>query len=196
MVVERELRTNRQLWLALGVSVLVGAPILLFYATSDFIGANLSDLYHVSLGSPETWARIPGLALDAILLVHLSVEGNTTDGAPAIPILPVVAASFFWVGLAAIALRVNRRRQLLLLAGWLVGMSPVLLVPGVESRRYLLGMFFVLLIVAIGVDALLPPACRWIRDRLAGLSLSAGAIRRAVLATAVILPVVFATLFA
>ena len=196
MVVERELRNNRQLWLALGVSVLVGAPMLLFYATSDFIGANLSDLYHVSLGSPETWARIPGLALDAILLVHLSVEGNTTDGAPAIPILPVVAASLFWVGLTAIALRVNRRRYLLLLAGWLVGMSPVLLVPGVESRRYLLGMFFVLLIVAIGVDTLLPPACRWIRDRLGGLRLSAGAIRRAVLATAVILPVVFAALFA
>ena len=39
-------------------------------------------------------------------------------------------------------------------------MAPVLLVPGAESRRYLLGMFFVLVVVAIGIDALLVPLLR------------------------------------
>ena len=195
MVVERELRSNRQLWLALGMSLVIGAPMLLFYSTSDFIGANLKDLYHVSLGSPETWARIPGLALDAVLLVHLPVEGNTTDGAPAIPILPALAAAMFWVGLATAVLHLNRRRYLLLIAGWLIGMSPVLLVPGVESRRYLLGMFFVLLIVAIGIDALLFPACHWLRKKMTELRVPMSMVRRAGLAVAIALPLAFAGVF-
>ena len=131
-----------------------------------------------------------------LLLVHLPVEGNTTDGAPAIPILPAIAAPLFWLGLIAVALRSRQRRYLLLLGGWMVGMAPVLLVPGVESRRYLLGMFFVLLIVAIGVDVLLPPLSRWLRVRLARLRLSADMIRRAVLSAAVALPLLFVALFA
>ena len=160
MAVSRELRWNRQVWLCLGVSALVGLPMLWFYATSGFIGPNLDNLYRVSLGDPSTWLRIPPLAADALLLVHTPVEGNTTDGPPAIPILPLLAALIFWVGLGGLLLFIRERRYQLLLGGWLVGMTPILLVPGVESRRYLLGMFFVLVIVAIGVDLLLLPAGR------------------------------------
>ncbi len=161
-----EVRRNREIWLALAVSVIVGGPMLMFYATSGFIGANLNDLYHVSLASPSTWLRIPGLAIDAVLLVHLPVQGNTTDAAPAIPLLPLVAAPLFWVGLAATLLTLKDRRSQLLLAGWFIGMVPVLFVPGVESRRYLLGIFFLLIFVAIGADALMNVLGTQLRQRV------------------------------
>ena len=160
-----EVRRNREVWLALAASVIVGSPMLMFYATSGFIGSNLNDLYHVSLDSPSTWLRIPGLAIDAVLLVHMPVQGNTTDGAPAIPVLPLVAALLFWVGLAATLLSLKDWRSRLLLAGWLIGMAPVLFVPGVESRRYLLGIFFLLLFVAIGADILLNVLGNQLRQR-------------------------------
>ena len=160
MAVSREVRGNRHLWLALAVSVVVGGPMLLFYAGSGFIGANLSDLYRVSLSDPSTWLRVPELAVRAVLLVHLPVDGYSNDGAPAIAVLPLLAALLFWVGLSATLLFISQRRYLLLLAGWLIGMAPLLLVPGAESRRYLLGMFFVLVVVAIGIDALLVPLLR------------------------------------
>ncbi len=195
MVADRELRESRQLWLALGVSLLVGAPMLWFYATSGFLGPNLRDLYQVSLSSPSTWLRIPGLALDALLLVHQPVEGNTTDGAPAIPILPVVATAPFWLGLGISLLRVRERRHQLLLLGLLVGMLPLLFVPGVESRRYLLGMFFVLALVAVGADALLAALGGGIRQRLAGLRLRDGG-RRLTLGVTVTVAVAFVAVFA
>ena len=88
-VFDRELRRGWEVWLWLGVSALVGAPMLLFYAGSGYIGPNLNDLYQVSLSAPETWLKIPGLALDAVLLAHQPVQGNTIDGSPAIPIPPV-----------------------------------------------------------------------------------------------------------
>ena len=160
------LRRNAGMWLALGVSVIVGGPMLIFYATSGFIGPNLSDLYHVSLSSPSTWLRIPGLAVDAVLLVHLPVQGNTTDGASAMPVLPLAAALLFWVGLARTLLSCRERRSRLLLAGWLIGMVPILFVPGVESRRYLLGIFFVLVFVAVGADSLLNVLASQLRHRV------------------------------
>ncbi len=195
MVADRRLGGNRELWLALGVSLLVGMPMLLHYATSGFIGPNLNDLYQVSLTSPTTWARIPQLAVNAVLLIHYPVQANATDGAPAIPILPLVAAMLFWLGLVLAALYINHRRYLLLMAGWLIGMLPVVLVPGVESRRYLLGMFFVLVLVAIGIDALLVPLCRRIRGTLARGGLSIAAARRATFAVALSLAALIVVLF-
>ena len=155
LALNRELRQRPQLWVFLGVSLVVGAPMLLFYATSGYVGQNLADLYQVSLGAPSTWLQIPGLALDAVLLVHLPIEGGSTDGPPSITILPVVAALFFWVGLGVCLLQIRERRYQLLLAAWLIGMTPVLFVPGAESRRYLLGIFFVLVLASVGADAVL-----------------------------------------
>ena len=157
LAASRELRRIWEIWLCLGVSALVGAPMILFYATSGFIGSNLRDLYAVSLSDPSTWERIPGMALQTVLLIHNAVQGNTTDGSPAIPIVPFVASMFFWAGVLALLLFIKERRYQLLLAAWLIGMAPVLIVTGAEGRRYLLGIFFVLVIVSVGVDSLLIP---------------------------------------
>ncbi len=195
MAVSREMRNNQQLWLSLDISVVAGGPMLLFYATSGFIGPNLNELYHVSLSSPSTWVGIPRMALDAVLLVHLPVEGNTTDGAPPIPILPMVSALLFWVGLAAALLFVRQRRCQLLLTGWLIGMLPILFVPGVESRRYLLGVFFVLVIVAIGIDALTNFLASRIRWHLTVRDLSLAGTARIVAASGLALAIASVALF-
>ena len=196
VAVSRDLRRGWELWLFLGVSAMAGAPMLLFYATSGYIGPNLNDLYAVSLSSPSTWLKIPGLALDAVLLVNRPVEGNTIDGAPAIPVLTLAAAVFFWAGLAATLLFIRERRSQLLLAGWLIGMAPILMVPGAESRRYLLGIFFVLVLASIGINSLLVPLADRVREYLAERDFSAAAARRVALASAAVVAVAFAALFA
>ena len=191
-----ELRRNAEMWLALGVSVIVGGPMLIFYATSGFIGPNLSDLYQVSLSSPSTWLRIPGLAMDAVLLVHLPVQGNTTDGVSAMPVLPLAAALLFWVGLARILLSCRERRSRLLLAGWLIGMAPILFVPGVESRRYLLGIFFVLVFVAVGADSLLNVLAGQLRQRVKSPGLPTRTAQRTTAIAVVLVAVAFVAMFA
>lgn len=195
MALSREVRGNRAMWTALVVSAVVGGPMLLFYANSGFIGPNLRDLYHVSLSDPSTWLRVPELAVHAVLLVHRPVDAYSTDGAPAIPVLPVLAGLLFWAGLAAALLFLRQRRYQLLMAAWLIGMAPVLLVPGVESRRYLLGMVFVLVVVAIGVDAVLVPLSRNATRFLARQGWSAQAAARVAGVAAAVLAVAFLALF-
>ena len=195
-IVSGELRRGWEVWLCLGVSAAVGAPMLLFYAGSEYIGHNLSNLYQVSLSAPSTWLQIPGLAFNAVLLANQPVQGNTIDGSPAIPILPLAASLFFWVGVAVTLLFVRQRRWQLLLAGWLIGMVPILLVPGAESRRYLLGIFFMLVLVSIGVDALLAPLARRVGEYVKGRRLSAAWSRRAGVAAATALALAFVALFA
>ena len=166
MLVNAELRRGPLLWAFLGASLVAGAPMLLFYATSGYVGQNLNDLYQVSLTSPSTWLQVPGRMVDAVLLVHLQIEGGSTDAPPSIAILPVVAALLFWAGLAVCFLFIKERRYQLLLAAWLIGMTPILLVPGAESRRYLLGIFFVIVIASVGVDAVLSPAIARLKREL------------------------------
>ena len=196
MAFDRELRRGWEVWLFLAAAVVVGAPMLLFYANSGYIGPNLNDLYQVSLSDPSTWLKVPGLALDALLLVNQPMQDNTIDGSPAIPVVPLLASLFFWAGLAVVLLFIRQRRGQLLLAAWLIGMAPILLVPGAESRRYLLGIFFVLVIVAIGVDAALVPLARRLREVVAERNLSAGMGRRAAFAAGAVVAVAFAALFA
>ena len=196
LALSREIRANREVWLCLGTSLIVGAPMLLFYATSGYIGPNLNDLYSVSLSSPSTWLRVPGLAWDAVLLVNRPVQGNTVDGATATPVLTTVASVFFWAGLAASLVFIKERRYQLLLAAWLIGMSPILMVPGAESRRYLLGLFFVLTLVSIGVNVVLFPLAGRLTSYLRGQGSSLLPARPLALASVAVLMMAFVALFA
>ena len=195
-IVSGELRRGWEVWLCLGVSVAVGAPMLLFYAGSGYIGPNLNNVYEVPLSAPSTWLKIPGLAVDAVLLANQPVQGDTVDGSPAIPVLPLLASLFFWAGLAVTLLFVRQRRCQLLLAGWVIGMAPILLVPGSESRRYLLGVFFVLVMVSVGADTLLVALARRVGEYVKGRRFSAVWSRRAGVAAAAALAFAFAALFA
>ena len=196
MLVNPGLRRGPHLWVCLAVSLVVGAPMLLFYATSGYVGQNLNDLYQVSLSSASTWLKIPGFVVDAVLLVHLPIEGGSTDGPPSIAILPVVAALFFWAGLAVCFLFVKERRYQLLLAAWLIGMAPILLVPGAESRRYLLGIFFVVVISSVGVDAVLGLTVARIRKELRKRGIGAPSVRRMAATAGAVLAAIFLAIFA
>ena len=50
---------------------------------------------------------------------------------------------------------VNKRPYQLLLLGWLIAMTPSVILPDGEARRYTLGAFYLLVIVAIGFDGAL-----------------------------------------
>ena len=196
MLLKRDLRRRRQLWVCLGVSLVVGAPMLLFYATSGYVGQNLNDLYQVSLSSSSTWLKIPGHLVDAVLLVHLPIEGGSTDAPPSIAILPVVAGIFFWAGLAVCLLFIKERRYQLLLAAWLIGMTPILLVPGAESRRYLLGIFFVLVISSVGVGAVVSLTIARIRKEVRDRRIGARSVHQLGATAGVVLAAIFLVFFA
>ena len=191
-----ELMRQTHIWAMLGISAVVGWPILRHYLDTGYAQNNLEDFYGVSLFSPSDWLDIPSHALHAILLVHNPVQGQTIDAALPIPLLSIISAIFFWVGLATVVLFINKGRNKLLLLGWLIGMAPILIVPGSESRRYLLGIFFVLTIVSIGFNAILPflitELGKYIPSRFRGLR--AGA--RFGYAAGVVLAVVFMSVFA
>ncbi|MCY4653678.1 MAG: glycosyltransferase family 39 protein [Dehalococcoidia bacterium] len=158
VIIYPELRRQKYIWIILSVSVLVSLRLLTHYVT-DFDRVVLENL-RVEYGrgsalSPEGWLEVPGLILHAILLVNNPVSGGSIDAAPRVPIVSLVPAVFFWLGLAIAVIFIKRGRYQLLLAGWLIGMLPILVVPGSEGRRYLFGIFFVLVIVSIGFNAIL-----------------------------------------
>ena len=170
-------RRRRIVLMYLVASVVVAAPLLWFYATAGYIADNLSDQYGVTATATTIWAELPGLAAGALLLVHLPITGNTVDATPAIPVVTFFAALFFWIGLVATILLIRRPRYQLLLLGWLIGMAPILLVPGSESRRYLLGMFFVLVLVAVGLSTAWAMVARRVRKLLREIDLPAAGAR-------------------
>ena len=201
LILSKESHTRKAICLFLGVSVLAGLPMLWYYAENfSDIYATGRSLYGISLTSPSTWTRLPALILDTVLLVHNPIRGNTTEAAPAIPMLHIGAEIFFWVGMAVSALCITRRRYQLILVGWLIAMTPHLLTVGpdttAEARRYLLGAFFVMLIVSIGLDAVLSLLTPRIERYLKKWEFSAQAARRIAYGAGFCIVVVFVSLFA
>ena len=158
LLISPELRKQKHVWIILGVSALVSLRLLTHYV-ADFDRIVLENL-EVEYGrgsalSPEGWLEVPRLVLHAVLLVNNPVSGGSIDAAPRVPIVSLVPAMFFWLGLGVSLLFIKQARYQLLLSGWLIGMLPILVVPGSEGRRYLFGIFFVLVIVSIGFNAVL-----------------------------------------
>ena len=169
LLVSPELRRQKYVWVILGVSVLVSLRLLTHYV-ADFDRVVLENL-EVEYGrgsalSPEGWLEVPGLVLHAVLLVNSPVSGGSIDAAPRVPIVSLVPAMFFWLGLCVSLFFIKQSRYQLLLSGWMIGMLPILVVPGSEGRRYLFGIFFVLVIVSIGVNAVLSLVIDTVRREL------------------------------
>ncbi len=154
LLASSQLRKSPYVYLFLLASLLPAAPLLLFYATSDYLGTNLRSFYRVE----DLLVFWPHLAESgkALTLVHGGLDySNNIDAAPQDGLLNPVFWPFYWVGLASVLLFINRRSSQIVLLGLLIAASPAILVPGSESRRYLFGIFFVYLFVAIGFGALL-----------------------------------------
>ena len=200
LLISRHLRRQWTLYVALAISLVIGAAMLGYYATSNFLAQNLHSQYGVEqtdlLSFPSYLFRI--IELVTAIHVPLSPGGFAFDGIIPRPILPALYTIFFWIGLLVTFLFINRRPFQLLLLGWLIGMAPAILVPGGETRRYLLGVFFVLLVAAVGFSAIWRLVITyWLFRRLGWLAGSARlAARRDIFAVTIIASLLFVVPFA
>lgn len=198
LLISPELRRQKYVWIILGVSALVSLRLLTHYI-ADFDSVVLENL-EVEYGrgsalSPEGWLEVPGLVLHAILLVNNPVSGGSIDASPRVPLVSLVPAVFFWVGLCISLLFTKQSRYQLLLAGWMIGMLPILVVPGSEGRRYLFGIFFVLVIISIGFNAVLSLVIETVRME-SSARINPKIARRVGYGAAAALAAIFISLFA
>ena len=147
LLLRKETRRAEVYWF-LGASVAVSTHMIFFYLTSDAFAASLREYDRTPL-SP--WSLI-GRAWDVVAYVHTPTPHEVHVGTGGIPLLHFSTEVFFWAGLAGLLLFIRRRSSQLLLLGWVVSMGPTVLFPDEESRRYLLGILFVLAISAVGLD--------------------------------------------
>ncbi len=150
LLLRKDTRRPELYWF-LGTSVAVSAHMIFFYLTSDAVAASLRAHDRTSLSPLSLVSRV----WEVFSYVHAPVprEGSVWTGGT--PLLHFGTQVFFWIGLAALFLFIRRRPSQLLLAGWLISLVPAVLFPGDEARRYLLGIFFVLVIAAVGLDTVL-----------------------------------------
>ena len=165
MLVSRQLR-RRHRWILpafLGAALAAGAFMILFYADTGYLTNNLEAQYTVGGSDLLSLPRHVARFIEVLLYIHIPAEAGAFgfDGIVPKPILHPLIAVFFWIGLVTALLFIDRGRFQLLLLGWLIGMAPAILVPGGETRRYLLGVFFVFLITAVGFVVVL----NWIVGR-------------------------------
>ena len=165
MAISKELRARKEIYWFLGVSLTVASSMLLHYFTEFNIVEKLNNHYGVSTSLPLT-QMVPKYldrAWELFMLVHNPTDDGL-DGVGGIPIFsPLLIRLLFWIGLAATLLFINKRPYQILLIGWLIAMAPAILVPGGESRRYLLGIFFLIVIVSIGLSTIVQILTDWIR---------------------------------
>ena len=161
----RELRARKEIYWFFGISLVVAFSMLLRYFIQFNIGDNLRNQYEVStsLSLTESVSKYLDRAWELFLFIHNPTDGSL-DGVGGIPIFsPLPIQILFWIGLAVTLLFINKRPYQLLLIGWLIAMAPAILVPGGESRRYLLGIFFLIVIASIGLNTLVQILTDWIR---------------------------------
>ena len=189
-------RRWRAMALAFGAALALGAPLLWFYATTDYLETNLALSYGQRPFSPSSWVSYPGRAIDAMMLANMPIEGGGIDGIRAMPALTAGAAVFYWVGLAVAVVSVKRREYQLLLLAWAIGTLPVVIAPGQESRRYMLGMVFVLVFVSVGFNFAVG-ALLWALGRARRWFGGAGALpMRFAAGTVAVFTIMFASVFA
>lgn len=149
LLIRKDTRRAEVYWF-LGASVAVSAHIIFFYLTSDVIEASLRLYERTPLSPLPLLSR----AWEVVTYVHTPMPREGNVGTGGIPLLHFSTEVFFWVGLATLLLSIRRRASQLLLAGWLISLVPAILTPDAESRRYLLGIFLVLAIAAVGLDTI------------------------------------------
>lgn len=142
------------------MSLVAAYPILQIYWETGYLISNLRDQYEVDVG----WMSLNPFqyisrTVEIILMVHNPIFENWSFGMPDIPLIDGIFFGifriFFWIGLAVSILSLKERRYQLLFLGWLIAAIPAILVPGGESRRYLLGIVFLLIFVSIGLHTVI-----------------------------------------
>lgn len=148
---------RKELITFLAASVISAYPILDFYRETNFLSTNLQSFYGVDIRSDllNVFEYIP-IAWRLFTFSYSPMEyGAGPDGVPLVSILSGVFPVFFLLGMAVAVMSLRKQSYQLLFIGWIMAALPALLIPGGEARRYLMGFFFVLLIVAIGLHAVI-----------------------------------------
>lgn len=141
------------------VSLVAAYPILQLYWETGYLLSNAQDQYKADVG----WMLLNPLqhisrTVEVILMVHNPIS-EEHFGMPDIPLIDGIFFGifrvFFWIGLAVSILSLKERRYQLLLLGWLIGAIPAIVLIGGESRKYLLGIAFLLIFVSIGLHTVI-----------------------------------------
>lgn len=137
----------------LAVSVISAYPILDYYWETNYLRNNLQtygvDLYQ---GYPNPLRYIP-IAWDLLLFSFQPISNQQLGGDGVIPrsILSGVFPIFFLLGMAIAILSLKKRSYQLFFLAWIVAAAPAVLLSGGESRRYLMGFYFVIIVASIGL---------------------------------------------
>lgn len=150
MLVRKDLRRKEVYWF-FGASLVVGAHFInLFFFTLEGRVSQAQGFYDSTPLSPIPVLRRIG---ELLSYAQSPTPFEAVAGTGGMPLLNPLTALFFWLGLAALLLFIRRGSAQLLLLGWLVAALPAILAPDAEARRYLAGVFFLLAIAAVGLDA-------------------------------------------
>ena len=143
------LRRRKEPYLFLLTSIAVAAPLLIFYFESGYLTDNFAAQY---LGTSNlSVSTMMSRIFEVPLFVKNPISEGGIDGLGAVPLLNVFAQLAFFAGLATLLIFIRWRPYQLLVVGFLIAMAPAVMVPGAESRRFLLGIVFVLIVVSIGI---------------------------------------------
>lgn len=165
LVVNSDLRRRSTLYLFLVSAWMVAFPMAHYYVThQEQIRGTLSVLYHVESASIWDVSEHVKRFWEIVLHVHrgADVRHMPVDALEPRAILPGPLGGFFWVGLLVALLGLWKVRYNMLLMGWLVSMPPAILVPGGDTRRYLLGAVFLLIIAAVGFHSFVTRVAGWL----------------------------------
>ena len=147
-----QMRHRRELYVFAATCLLIGFNMAWFLLFEFDFAADLENHYGVS--ASIDFVRWAGRAWEVLMFFRSPISADFTDAAPSGPILTGVFQAFFLIGLAVTVVRIKDPRYQLLLVGLLIGMSPSVIVPGSEARRYLVGMLFVFAFVGVGFNLL------------------------------------------
>ena len=148
-----ELRRRREAYVYLIGAFLIGAPLLIFYVESGYIVQNYTDFYVKS--SSLSVSDLLSRSAEVFLYFKNPIGDGGVDGAPSAPLLlNLFAQVAFALGVATIVLFIKHRPYQLVVLAFLVAMAPAVLTLDAESRRFLLGIMFLLIIASIGVRSL------------------------------------------
>ena len=167
IIVSQRLRRRTELRYFVGTALVVGGRVLLFYAQDYNLLGTLAGHYgaDTSISISSLLDRVRHLG-EIILLVHEPMHQGA-DGLGGVAIIGFFPALLFWIGLATALLLIYKPRHQLLILGWLISMLPELVAPSDPSRRYLLGIFFILVFVAIGANTTLDQGIRLLKNNAA-----------------------------
>jgi 4-amino-4-deoxy-L-arabinose transferase-like glycosyltransferase len=155
------LRERTGSWLFLLFSLLAAIPFLSFFLQNRDMFIDRLEIESFFnrvpyIDADSLWEKIKTVServKDVLLYVHSPVPRDFVDGTGGRPLIDRASESFFWLGFLVVLLRIRQLPYQFVLIGLLAGAVPSIIAVTGEERRLLAAMPFVMLCVALGLDA-------------------------------------------